>query len=131
MNESNKLNKFLTLKEKADNGDANAQLKVGEMYESGTDVQQSYANAFKYYMLASEQGINEAYNYIGLLYQDGLGVEKNFNEAAKYFKKAADNGYKHANNNLISFQVISVSLHDWIALHNVKIIVVIKIISCT
>ena len=100
MNESNKQDKFLMLKEKADNGDAESQLKVGEMYEDGLGVEQSYINAFKYYMLASEQDINEAHNYIGLLYQDGLGVEKNFIEAAKYFKKAANNGYKYANNNL-------------------------------
>ena len=74
VNESNKQDKFLMLKEKADNGDAESQLKVGEMYEDGLGVEQSYINAFKYYMLASEQDINEAHNYIGLLYQDGLGV---------------------------------------------------------
>ena len=56
------LNKFLTLKSQADNGDANAQIEVGEMYEEGCGVEQSYVNAFNYYMLASKQGVDVAHN---------------------------------------------------------------------
>lgn len=93
-------NEFEIIKEKADNGDASAELKLGEFYEEGEIVKQDYNKAFEYYLKASNQGIDEATNYVGLCYQDGLGVQKDFEQAAKYFEIASNNGYKYASSNL-------------------------------
>ncbi len=84
------------LKEQADNGDANAELRLGEIYEDKAN----YQKAYEYYLKASNHGLDEATNYIGLLYQSGLGVEQNYKMAAHYFEMAANNGYKYSNNNL-------------------------------
>ena len=92
--------KILELEKKANNGDVESLIKLGELYEEGSSVEQNYKKAFEYYLKASEHGSNEATNYIGLLYQDGLGVERDYKKAFEYFKIASDNGYKYANSNL-------------------------------
>ena len=66
------MNLFDEIKKKADNGDAESQLKIGLMYEDGNGIEQNYEKAYEYYSKASNQGLDEATNYLGLLYQNGL-----------------------------------------------------------
>ncbi len=52
----------------AEQGDANAQLFLGIMYENGQGVPQDYAEAVKWYRKAAEQGLANAQYNLGLLH---------------------------------------------------------------
>jgi TPR repeat protein len=73
-------------------GDAEAEDKVGWMYESGYGVKQDYSEAMKWYRIAAKQGNSEADVNISELYRDGKGVAQDAAEAAKWVRKAADQG---------------------------------------
>ena len=45
-----------SMRQKAERGDAPAQLTLGFMYSSGLDVPQDYAEAAKWYRKAADQG---------------------------------------------------------------------------
>ena len=51
---------FKSFKLAADNGDANGQLYVGVMYQSGQGIGQNFNEAFKYYTLSANQGNEDA-----------------------------------------------------------------------
>lgn len=76
----------------AEQGNVEAQNKMGWMYESAYGVAKDEKEALKWYLRAAEQGNAEAQVNIGLMYRDGKGVEKNKAEAAKWYRKAADQG---------------------------------------
>ena len=48
---------FLILRERADEGNAEAQLRLGFMYHDGTDVPQDYKEALRWYQAAADQGL--------------------------------------------------------------------------
>jgi TPR repeat protein len=84
----------------AENGDAQAQNTVGDMYAtrrarlsqgSGED-----SEAAKWYLKAAEQGFAPAQSNLGRIYYEGLGVPRDLAEAAKWRRKAADQGYAEA-----------------------------------
>lgn len=81
---------YLVLKEKADNGSADAQFKTGYCYEKGQIVKQSYKSAFHYYKLAADQGHRESQVFLAMLYDDGLGVKQDYQQAFYYYNLAAD-----------------------------------------
>lgn len=78
------------------NGNANAEVNLGNLYMRGLGVDQSYEQARHWYEKAALQGnpIGEA--KLGLLYYYGLGVEENRRLAAEWFQKAADQGDAHS-----------------------------------
>ena len=83
----------LTLKEKAEGGDAEAQSMLGFDYETGLGGEkQDPKEAVKWYQKAAEQGFAEAQHNLGFMYIEGRGVEQNSKEAAKWFRKAAEQG---------------------------------------
>ncbi|MCW9034003.1 MAG: sel1 repeat family protein [Rhodospirillales bacterium] len=75
----------------AEKGDPAAQAELGHMYLSGTGVEKDYAEAIKWYRLASQQNYTPAYYYKGLLLLNGLGEKKDINEAILWLKKSAEN----------------------------------------
>lgn len=109
-------------------GNAKAQNKLGEMYESGDSVRKDLKTATKWYRLAADHGDKEAQANLGRIFfeaknldesmrwyglaakqgnavaQDLLGgfcrMEKNYGEAAKWYRLAADQGDADAQNNL-------------------------------
>jgi len=81
-------------------GDANAQNSLGVMYERGSGVQQSYAEAIKWYGKAAEQGSAKAQTNLGSMYEGGFGVQQDYAEAIKWFRKAAEQGLASAQTNL-------------------------------
>jgi TPR repeat protein len=93
------------LTENAQNGDAIAQMNVGNIYYKGQGVPQNYANAAKWYIQAAEQGIAEAQCMLGFMYDKGYGVPQNYAEALKWSRKAADQGFATA-------QLILASMYD-------------------
>ena len=79
-----------------------AQLKtiLGDFYEKGRGVQQSYSEAIKWYLKAVEKGVALAHLNLGLLYRDGKGVKQDYAEAARRFQVAADKGVEKAKEEL-------------------------------
>ena len=66
----------------AEQGDAEAQFNLGNMYFEGLGVPQNDAEAARLYRMAAEQGIAEAQFNLGIMYFTGRGVPQNDAEAA-------------------------------------------------
>jgi TPR repeat protein len=77
----------------AHQGDAEAALDLGLMYDKGKGVLQDGAKALKWYRLAADRGVDDAQVYIGILYYEGRGVPQDYEEAAKWFRRAVEQGY--------------------------------------
>ena len=88
------------LRSEAEQGDAEAQYKVGGMYRRGSFVPQDYQEARKWYRLMAEQGDAGAQNNLGVLYTFGRGGTQDYQEAAKWYRLAAEQGYILAQNRL-------------------------------
>lgn len=127
---------FEQLVEKANNGDAKAQVevgnasgmgkeslkwfkmaadqnyplayfKVGYCYWSGIGgVQRNKEEAVKWFRKAIEYNIADAYYYLAECYFKGEGVEQDLSEAEKYYKLAAAQGNTDAKNELYVLQLI-------------------------
>jgi uncharacterized protein len=76
----------------ADQGNAQAQYKIGLMYRNGEGVAQDRAEAAKWIHKAAEQGSMYAQRDLASKYYNGEGVAQDRAEAAKWFGKAADQG---------------------------------------
>ena len=85
-----------SLREKAEQGDADAQYNLGVMYLHGRGVPQDYVEAAKWYRKAAERGHVIAQTWIGMRYYNGDWVPQDYKEAAKWFRKAADQGHTDA-----------------------------------
>lgn len=88
----------------AEKGDSIAQFYVGIRYYNGKGVSQNYAEAFKWFLKASEPDIRctylskdyadyektsiDAKYYLGTMYFKGQGVSQNYAEAIKWYKRA-------------------------------------------
>lgn len=80
------------LQEIADQGNAEAQVYLGDCYFYGDGVTRNYAKAAEYYQLAADQGNTEAQTYLGDCYFYGDGVVQNYEKAVEYYQLAADQG---------------------------------------
>ncbi|CAI8798399.1 caspase family protein [Methylocaldum szegediense] len=74
---------------KAQEGDATAQLYVGQIYEKGLGQAPDYRKAAEWYRKAAEQGNAQAQINLGHLYEKGAGVPKDSVTAARWYQKAA------------------------------------------
>ena len=74
----------------AENGGADAQFKLAEMYYFGDGAPKSFPEALKWYTLAAEQGIADAQFRVGVMYDTGEGVTQDRVEAFKWFLLAAE-----------------------------------------
>ena len=81
-----------TVLERAEQGDAAAQAKLGSMYYHGDEVGKDPAMAADWYRKAAEQGNAEAQYSLGILYGYGEGVPRDYEQAFKWFDLAARNG---------------------------------------
>ena len=72
----------------AEQGDAWAQFKLGQMYDIGSGVPQDSSEAVKWYLLSAEQGNASAQSSLGLMYSM-LGNDA---EAVKWWRLAAEQG---------------------------------------
>ncbi|MBF0184837.1 MAG: sel1 repeat family protein [Magnetococcales bacterium] len=81
-------------------GDAKAQHNLGALFLEGVEIQQNYAEAFKWHSLAAAQGMALAQHDLATLYLEGLGVEEDPAQAAHWFRLAAEQGDVKAQNNL-------------------------------
>jgi TPR repeat protein len=88
------------LQKPADQGDAEAQAFLGDLYWHREDAKPDYTNAMKWYRRAADQGHTRAQNSLGLMYSLGLGVTRNLIEGTKWFRKAAEQGDEDGQYNL-------------------------------
>ncbi|CAA0108147.1 caspase family protein [Zhongshania aliphaticivorans] len=72
----------------AEEGDAEAQLSVGEIFEKGLGTEPNYEVAIFWYQKAAEQGNKSALFNLATLYEQGLGVEKDKLKAINYYRQA-------------------------------------------
>ncbi len=89
-----------TLVERAQKGDAAAQLELGLKYFIGEGIPKDSTEAVKWWRKAAEQGYADAQCSLGLMYFIGEGVPKDSAEAAKWWRKSADQGLAPAQSNL-------------------------------
>jgi uncharacterized protein len=77
----------------ADQGDATAQSRLGQMYESGQSVPQDYAEAVTWYRRAADQGFKIAQWLLGTMYQTGYGVQQDYVQAHMWYNLSAAQGW--------------------------------------
>jgi len=80
----------------AEQGNAQAQYRVGLMYFKGLGVARDYALAMAWYRKASAQGNADANFSLGLMYSTGSGVTQDEFQAEIWFRKAAAQGHMGA-----------------------------------
>jgi TPR repeat protein len=86
---------------KADTGDANAQLALGRLYQSGSlasdgSVQHDYVGAAYWYHQASEHDEAQAAYQLAILYRDGLGVPADASLSFQLLQKASEANFVQA-----------------------------------
>ena len=80
----------------AKNKNAEAQFKLGGMYERGQGVGRDYVEAARLLRLAAEGGHAVAQYNLGGMFEYGDGVEMNKKEAARWYQLAAKQGHADA-----------------------------------
>ncbi len=94
----------------AQKGNIDAQIFLGYSFLYGVNnVEQNYAEAFKYYNMAAAQQNHIGMNNLGSMYYSGLGTKRDINKAVQLFKMASKAGNIEASTNL-GFVLISSSL---------------------
>jgi TPR repeat protein len=83
---------FNYIKKLAEQGNVEAQNRLGFMYSEGNDVPQDYKKALYWYTKAAEQGNVEAQGYVGFIYHQGQWVPQDYIQALHWFTKAAEQG---------------------------------------
>jgi TPR repeat protein len=89
----------------AEQGDADAQYRLGHMYFVGQGIPQDYAETLKWYRRAADQGLSLAQFALGLIYYMGQAVPEDKVLAHKWFNLSAAQGQTQAaflQNNLAS-----------------------------
>jgi uncharacterized protein len=82
--------------ESAENGDSDAQYKLGLLYLTGNGALQDFAEAAKWLKLAAEQGYALAQYELGLIYRSGYGLATDQVQSYMWLNLAAAAGIKQA-----------------------------------
>ena len=94
------------LKKRADHGDAQAELTLGESYYLGANgAIQDLTQAAAYFHKAAQQGNAEAQFYFGIMNLNGQGVPQDAAQGAAWYRKAAEQGNVEAQYSLASLYV--------------------------
>lgn len=78
----------------AEKGHAEAQYKLGVMYDVGKGVSKNDAEAVSWYRKAAEQGYVSAQYALGVLYYNGEGVPQDYEQVYAWFDIVASQGDK-------------------------------------
>ncbi len=81
-----------SIKQRAEQGDAELQHRTGSRYEEGYGVPEDAAEAAKWFQKAAEQEDVLAQNRLGMMYEFELGVPENKTEAVKWYQRAVEQG---------------------------------------
>ena len=82
-----------TVRQAADQGDAEAQYNLGVIYNNGEGVPKDDAEAVRWFQLAAEQGYAKAQFELGYKYRWGHGVPLDDAEAGRWLRLAAEQGH--------------------------------------
>ena len=82
--------------QKAEDGDAKAQLSLGAYFSTGKRVEKNYETALQFYLMAAEQGNMKAQYATGCFYYEGKGTIQNKEKAFQFFSLAAKQGHMKA-----------------------------------
>ncbi len=85
--------KIAQLKTKAEQGDLQSMVGIGDVYEKGEGIRKDDVEAMNWYRKAADLGYAPAELTVGGLYWSGMGVNRDLLEALKWERKAADQGY--------------------------------------
>ena len=77
--------------ETAEQGDAEAQFKVGSMYLKGLGVNQSLPTALRWFRKSAAGGNVHGQIMLGMMYENGSGVKRSYGEAYAFFTVASAN----------------------------------------
>jgi TPR repeat protein/uncharacterized membrane protein YhaH (DUF805 family) len=91
---------LLSSEKLAEQGDPDAQYKLGVMYADGQGVVKNEHTAVQWFQKAAEQNNASAQNALGYMYDNGRSVIKNERTAVEWYQKAADQGFANAQYNL-------------------------------
>jgi TPR repeat protein len=80
----------------ADQGVAEAQVFLGQMYDFGHGVPQDYAETLKWYRKAADQGDPTGQHLLGFMYKAGRGVPQDYVSAHMWWNLAAASGDQYA-----------------------------------
>ena len=84
------------LRSAAEQGHANAQYNLGNLFDRGEGVKQDFDEAVRLYRKAADQGHAIAQCNLGTMYYQGKGMKQDFGEAVRLYRKAADQGHASA-----------------------------------
>jgi TPR repeat protein len=84
----------------AEQGDTEAQNRLGDMFWNGQDVAQDYSQAVVWYRKAADHGDATAQFNLGVAYFSGQGVPHDQKAALTWYQKAAQQGNVNAQTNL-------------------------------
>ena len=93
-----------TLK-RANGGEVDAQLELGNLYIQGKGVSKDYQKAKEWYEKAAKQGHAIAQYNLSILFITGQGIQKDYQKAREWLEKAAQQGYAEAQYRLGSMYV--------------------------
>lgn len=80
-----------SLRQRADSGDAEAQLELGVRFYDGTHgVSQNYEQALHWFRKSADQGCASALNRLGRMYERGGGVHRDYAQAHHWYEKATE-----------------------------------------
>ena len=89
-----------SLRQRAEQGDANSQYDLGYMYSNGEGVPRDDVEAVKWYRLAADQGDAQAQFNLSRRYNFGLGVPQDDTQTAAWLRQATDQGHAGAQTQL-------------------------------
>lgn len=75
--------------DEADDGSAEAALRLGYLYDLGLDVPADRAEAYRYYLQAAEAGLADAAFNVGVMLESGTGMPRDPMAAAVWYARAA------------------------------------------
>lgn len=77
---------------KAEQGDVDAMVMVGDCYNRGLHTEKNDQEAHRYYKMAADKGHIQASLMVAIALLDGIGTSKDKKMGTKYLKIAADGG---------------------------------------
>ncbi|MDR2837938.1 MAG: sel1 repeat family protein [Azonexus sp.] len=112
-NELQRLEVWRDLRDRAEKGDADAQVEVGERYSGGYGVKLDITQAIAWYKKADAQGNADAPYFLGRIYENGhIGVEQDDAQAIAWYRKAAERGHDNVQDALNRIAARAAILRD-------------------
>ena len=96
------------VRDRADEGDAHAQVVLGTAYAYGLGVRQNYSTATKWFLRAAQAGDPLGETLLGQMYQREAGLHQKQADAFSWFRRAADQGSAEA-----QFELAKAYAHGW------------------